>query len=95
LDGSAPASGREASAWVDRLNSAQADSVIHAEVAAAVGMTPSAKEMALVMFDNILAKTIQGPTVFRVKSAWDHNSWRKPLRKRSSWPRKRHQRLIE
>lgn len=43
----------------DRLNSAQADSVIHRELAAAAGMTPGAKEMALVMFDNILAKTIQ------------------------------------
>jgi hypothetical protein len=40
------------------LNSAQADSVIHRELAAASGLTASAKEMALVMFDNLLAKTI-------------------------------------
>jgi hypothetical protein len=43
----------------DRFNSAQADSVIHREVAAASGMTPRAKELAVVLFDNILAKSIQ------------------------------------
>ena len=52
------ASPAPSSVLYERLNSAQADSVIHRELAAASGLTASAKEMALVMFDNLLAKTI-------------------------------------
>ena len=56
------ASPAPSSVLYERLNSGQADSVIHRELAAASGLTASAKEMAMVMFDNLLAKTIQGAT---------------------------------